>query len=347
MAKAGGYVSLHRRLLQHWLWPSGRAYTECEAWLWLLMNAAYATHTTYLHGKKITVNRGDLMTSERKLSGVFGWGRRRVGQFLEMLEHDGMIATDGWGTKWSMLKISNYSSFQESNAEKNDGPVNSRKSQKSEATPKASDSKDSQGENQNTAPLMTPQAIPQPPRNPAQSEAIEGAIIKVNKGNNNSLTGTSSPSPQKNLFSGMGIAVSDTGKQAGHDKKQLWDTGLALLKRAGEKDRSARSFLGGLVKKYGISKVLDALEVAEREEAVDPKAFLVGVLKAMPLKSTGKTAPFRRKRETPDEHKAWLSAPECGCWQCQEEIRTTACQFDIPQLKNSHPSGMRKLASAP
>ncbi len=77
-----GYIRLDRNLLSSSLWSDGPL-TACEAWIWLLLHAAYKTGGRY--------TRGELTVTRRQLEQEFGWGSHRVVRFLTDLEADGRI----------------------------------------------------------------------------------------------------------------------------------------------------------------------------------------------------------------------------------------------------------------
>jgi hypothetical protein len=65
----------------------------------------------------------------------------------------------------------------------------------------------------------------------------------------------------------------------GGEEFWVWREGVALLTRTGTKPQHARSFLGKLVKQYGKGTVAAAVLETQAAGAVDPRSYLVGVLK--------------------------------------------------------------------
>jgi len=61
-------------------------------------------------------------------------------------------------------------------------------------------------------------------------------------------------------------------------KNLIFGEGLRLIVDAGEKENTARSFLGKLRSQYGDQAVADVIREAIKQNASDPKAFLVGHL---------------------------------------------------------------------
>jgi len=70
----------------------------------------------------------------------------------------------------------------------------------------------------------------------------------------------------------------------------VFDRGIALLERAGEKKASARTFIAGLCKQFGDPAVMHAIDTAEAKDPppVDPKAWLRKVASEPPQAFNGK-----------------------------------------------------------
>ena len=69
----------------------------------------------------------------------------------------------------------------------------------------------------------------------------------------------------------------------------IWRVGVDLLTAAGEKDKTARSFLGRLCKQHGDDQVREALGRAAAVVPAEPKAWLEGALR----KAGTSNEPFR------------------------------------------------------
>lgn len=106
------YIKLNRSILTHWIWPTGRAYTETEAWLFLLLNAAHTTHKQRHDNKLLTVYISEYITTAVELAKTWRWDRRTVATFLKTLEEDGMLCTEKCTRVCTRLKINNYNAFQ-------------------------------------------------------------------------------------------------------------------------------------------------------------------------------------------------------------------------------------------
>lgn len=106
-----GFIKLHRG------WRDCDAFTndpfsEREAWLWLIENAAWKDGQRRAgKGNVIEVQRGQIHTSERTLASVWKWDRKHVRRFLKRLEKCAMVGPTG-GPSGSLITICNYDKYQ-------------------------------------------------------------------------------------------------------------------------------------------------------------------------------------------------------------------------------------------
>lgn len=108
MAKTG-WMPIYRRLQDHWLWDD-KPFAKGQAWLDLLLLANH-NENEFLFGNQIIKNEvGSFITSELKLADRWGWGRKKVRLFLELLEKDQMIVKKG-DNKKTTISIVNYSIY--------------------------------------------------------------------------------------------------------------------------------------------------------------------------------------------------------------------------------------------
>lgn len=106
-----GYIKLYRSIKNHWLWKENRKKTPFEAWVDLMIRACHSDLKEPVGVDFIQVKRGQVLTSQLQLSKEWMWSRKMVTRFLKSLEKDGMIAVE-CTTKWSMITICNYDSYQ-------------------------------------------------------------------------------------------------------------------------------------------------------------------------------------------------------------------------------------------
>ena len=78
-----------------------------------------------INGKLETIKRGQRITSLNKLAERWKWSRKKVTNFLKLLEEDGMIIAKKEQGKYTTITIVNYNFYQDDNAQK-EQPKNNR-----------------------------------------------------------------------------------------------------------------------------------------------------------------------------------------------------------------------------
>lgn len=107
-----GWFKLHRKLFTHYLWEENRKLSKFEAWIDLLQLVSYTKNNSQMiSGIKCDWGRGQYPVSILFLSKRWGWTEKPVRNFLKLLEKDRMIRLDR-SSKWTMLTICNYDSYQ-------------------------------------------------------------------------------------------------------------------------------------------------------------------------------------------------------------------------------------------
>lgn len=107
-----GWISLHRKIQNHWLWKEKRVFSKFEAWLDIIMLANHEDKKIVLGNELILVKRGEHITSEPKLADRWGWSRTKIRNFLKILEEDNMIINQKEDKKRTRLKVVNYNAYQ-------------------------------------------------------------------------------------------------------------------------------------------------------------------------------------------------------------------------------------------
>jgi len=112
-----GWVKLHRKIQDHWIYKEKRVFSKYEAWIDLLFMANHKNNKALIDGELINVEKGQFITSVRKLCDKWSWSNTKVNNFLKMLEKDGMI-TKKSDTKKTVITLVNYTFYHESDNEK-------------------------------------------------------------------------------------------------------------------------------------------------------------------------------------------------------------------------------------
>jgi len=113
--KADGYIFLHRQIWKNdYLWGD-KPFARGQAWIDLLLMVNH--ENSYVIEFKMTVYRGQRITSIRKLADRWGWSRTKVSDFLNSLQSVGMLKFQ-CDTKKTVVSIANYDIYQVSEKQK-------------------------------------------------------------------------------------------------------------------------------------------------------------------------------------------------------------------------------------
>ena len=104
-----GWIKLHKSITEHWLWDDP---VVLKAWIDLLLSVNYMDKKTLFNGRLITVRKGQIITSIRKLAERWGCTRRKANNIITMFAEDGMVELkrDKDGT---LLTVLNYGIYQD------------------------------------------------------------------------------------------------------------------------------------------------------------------------------------------------------------------------------------------
>jgi hypothetical protein len=117
-----GWISLHRKIQEHWLYTEERKFSKFEAWIDLLLMVNHKDNTSVLGGELVHVKRGQRITSIRKLCKRWAWSNTKVVKFLQLLEADGMIKVEN-DAKKTLITVVNYDFYQSVLKEKRQGDL--------------------------------------------------------------------------------------------------------------------------------------------------------------------------------------------------------------------------------
>lgn len=111
-----GFLSIDRKLFNHWIWNIKEPYDKRSAWIDLIQ---MATHTEHMgnnyKGEVAVLKRGEIHTSMLYLSKRWMWDRRKVKRFLSVLQMDGMLSfssTTNGSTGGTVITLENYNKYQ-------------------------------------------------------------------------------------------------------------------------------------------------------------------------------------------------------------------------------------------
>jgi uncharacterized phage protein (TIGR02220 family) len=106
-----GWISIQRKIKDHWIWQENRVFSKAEAWIDLLLSVNHAPKKVNIKGVLIDVERGSTCMSLDTLSKKWKWSTGKVSRFLKLLKSDGMI---DYETKrvTTYITVCKYESYQ-------------------------------------------------------------------------------------------------------------------------------------------------------------------------------------------------------------------------------------------
>jgi hypothetical protein len=111
----GGWIRLTRGILNHSTVGAGKRFSEFEAWVWLLFEAAWKPQRVRLtNGRAVEIlelKRGQVAHSLRYMAVAWGWSVKRVRTFLYRLKMDSQIDTQT-GHLQTVITLCNYERYQ-------------------------------------------------------------------------------------------------------------------------------------------------------------------------------------------------------------------------------------------
>jgi len=111
-----GYILLHRKIQNHWIFEEERKFSKFEAWIDILMSCNHDFKKVMIKGKLIEVERGESIRSLETMAQKWGWSKSAVKRFLVILESDNMILLKS-ETVTTRLTVFNYDSYQSFNSD--------------------------------------------------------------------------------------------------------------------------------------------------------------------------------------------------------------------------------------
>jgi len=123
--KNKGWTKLYRAQFNHGI--SRKPWCDGYAWCYLYSQANHKPGFACMRNEYIQVERGQFVTSKKKLMALFGWTKSHLNNFLFALNADHMIAYRTTH-RYTLITIVNYSVYQDSDIKSGtqNGTQNSR-----------------------------------------------------------------------------------------------------------------------------------------------------------------------------------------------------------------------------
>lgn len=105
-----GWIRLHRKLRDHWLWDNKEVKSKFEAWIDLIMMASHRERTVYIKDQLVTIKRGEVCCSLNTFAKRWKWSTGKVRRFISVLKTDKMVVqqTTRVATHLSICKYDTY-----------------------------------------------------------------------------------------------------------------------------------------------------------------------------------------------------------------------------------------------
>ena len=108
-----GWIKIDRKLLNNPLWDD-KPFSKGQAWIDMLMLAAWQRKEIYVHGVRVTLEIGDICMSVREFCERWGWSDGKVNRFLSVLKM-GQLITERKSHVTNTISIVNYKKYQTNN----------------------------------------------------------------------------------------------------------------------------------------------------------------------------------------------------------------------------------------
>lgn len=88
-----GWISLHRKIKENWIWNLNEPFDKRSAWIDLLLRANHKATTINFNNTSINLDVGEMVTSTERLAKEWRWSRHKVADFLKRLEKERYVGT--------------------------------------------------------------------------------------------------------------------------------------------------------------------------------------------------------------------------------------------------------------
>ena len=119
-----GTVMISRDLFDHCAFRDA-PFSEREAWLWIIMEAAWKPRQRRIGHIVISIDRGQLAVSVRFMADAWGWTAAKVQRYVERLKKLEMISAET-DTGLTVITVCNYDKFQTKAKASDTGPIQDR-----------------------------------------------------------------------------------------------------------------------------------------------------------------------------------------------------------------------------
>jgi len=121
-----GWISIHRKLQDHWIYKSVHTYSQLEAWIDILLTVNHETSEITINFEKFTCGRGESLRSLDSWGKRWKWDKSKVRRFLKLLEKENMVVTKN-ERKTTRLTVCKYDDYQSNKNDKQNSKRNAKR----------------------------------------------------------------------------------------------------------------------------------------------------------------------------------------------------------------------------
>lgn len=105
------YLPLFRQIRKHWIWKD-KPFSKGQAWVDLLLRAHHnkEPYALPVGNEIVMLNQGELFSSDLQLADDWGWSRKKVLGYIELLRKEGMLSKKGTpkGTTYCIVNYADW-----------------------------------------------------------------------------------------------------------------------------------------------------------------------------------------------------------------------------------------------
>lgn len=109
-----GWIAIYRAIMEHWIWNTSPQ--RLKRWIYLLMSVTWQDKVVGFGDKEIMLKRGQMVTSVRRLMGLWNTNNTTVRNTLDAFEEHGMIELKR-EPNMTIITVVNYDKYQQGNDE--------------------------------------------------------------------------------------------------------------------------------------------------------------------------------------------------------------------------------------
>lgn len=105
-----GWIALYRAIMEHWIWNTSPQ--RLKRWIYILFCVAWQEKVVGFGDKEVTLKRGQMVTSVRRLMGMWNTNSTTVRNTLDSFVEHGMIEVRT-EPKMTIITVLNYEKYQQ------------------------------------------------------------------------------------------------------------------------------------------------------------------------------------------------------------------------------------------